>query len=251
MSDPTRRFSDRVDNYVRYRPGYPAAIIDLLAAECGLTRRSVVADIGSGTGLLARLFLDNGNRLYGVEPNQEMRQAGERLLAGYPGFTSLPGTAENTGLPDSCIDFITAGQAFHWFEPAAAIREFRRILKTGGWVVLVWNDRQGDDTPFLAEYERLLQRYAIDYGAVTHKGVDDSGLWTLFGDELKLATFENSQLFDYEGVKGRLLSSSYAPLPGHPNHEPMLSELYDLFQAYQENGQIRFRYTTLVYYYQL
>lgn len=166
MNDPTRRFSNRVDNYVKYRPGYPTAIVDLLAAECRLTPQSLVADIGSGTGLLARLFLDNGNRVIGVEPNPEMCQAGERFLAPYAGFTSLPGTAEATGLADASVDFITAGQAFHWFDPEAAIQEFRRILKTDGWVVLAWNDRQNATTSFFAGYEDLLQRYGIDWSTI-------------------------------------------------------------------------------------
>src|SRR6266446_9260655 len=113
MSAPTERFSNRVENYIRYRPGYPKEIIELLKAECGLFPQSVVADAGSGTGLLAKLFLENGNLVFGIEPNREMRAAGERLLQAYPRFTSIAGTAEATTLPGQSVDFVTAGQAFH------------------------------------------------------------------------------------------------------------------------------------------
>src|SRR5689334_15561560 len=134
MVDPTLRFSNRVDNYSKYRPTYPSAVLDLLAAECGLTSNALIADIGSGTGLLAELFLTNGNRVVGVEPNREMRAAGERLLANAPGFTSVDGTAEATTLAAGSVDFVTAGQAFHWFDRALARVEFARILKPEGWV---------------------------------------------------------------------------------------------------------------------
>src|SRR5438876_6048912 len=139
MPDPTQRFSNRVENYVRYRPGYPKEVLTLLKAECGLKADSIIADIGSGTGILAELFLASGNRVFGVEPNREMREAGERLLQAYPRFTSIAGTAEATTLPNQSVDFITAGQAFHWFDRAQCLREFERILRPGGWVVLVWN----------------------------------------------------------------------------------------------------------------
>ena len=150
MSDSTRRFSSRVDNYVKYRPSYPPEVVELLAAECGLTPGALVADIGAGTGLLAELFLQNGYRVLGVEPNREMRQAGERLLGDYPHFTSIDGTAEVTTLADKSVDIITAGQAFHWFDREKARAEFARILRPGGWVALVWNERRVDATPFLA-----------------------------------------------------------------------------------------------------
>jgi SAM-dependent methyltransferase len=248
MTEPTKRFSNRVEYYLKYRPGYPPAIIELLRAACNLTPASVVADLGCGTGFLARLFLDHGNRVFGVEPNREMRTAGEQLLGHYPNFTSIAATAESTTLPDSSIDFVTAGQAFHWFKPDLATAEFQRILKPAGWVVLVWNERQTDSSPFLAAYEQLLRRYALDYKIATHTNVGDSRLTTLFGRGLKEATFANAQSFDFEGIKGRLLSSSYAPLAGHPQHEPMLAELQAIFRTHQLDGRIEFKYTTHVYY---
>lgn len=115
MQDSTQRFSTRVANYIKYRPLYPPAVLETLGQRCGLTDRSIIADVGSGTGILAEMFLRNGNTVYGVEPNREMREAGERLLVDYPNFHSIDGTAEATALEDGNVDFVTAGQAFHWF----------------------------------------------------------------------------------------------------------------------------------------
>jgi ubiquinone/menaquinone biosynthesis C-methylase UbiE len=150
MTDPTQRFTNRVDHYTKYRPPYPRAVLDLLRVKCGLTSTSVVADVGSGTGILSQLFLNNGNRVFGIEPNKEMREAGERRLNDHPRFTSVAGTAEATTLDDDSVDLVTAGQAFHWLDPERTRTEFARILEPGGWVVLVWNWRRKDKTPFLA-----------------------------------------------------------------------------------------------------
>lgn len=249
MIDPTRRFSTRVENYVKYRPGYPKAILALLRNECKLTPASVIVDVGSGTGLSAGLFLANGNPVYGVEPNREMREAGEKLLAGSPRFTSVAATAEATTLPAAVADFIIAGQAFHWFDSAKARAEFVRILKPGGWVVLLWNERRVRDTLFMRNYERLLKTYSPDYAQVDHRRVDNAALSAFFGARgFRYAQFKNRQTFDFAGVQGRLLSSSYAPEADHPNHEPMLAELRRIFDAYQRQGVVSFNYDTQVYY---
>ncbi len=249
MFNSTQRFSSRVDNYVKYRPGYPPALLDLLRAECGLTPEAAVADIGSGTGLLATLFLENGNRVWGVEPNKEMREAGEHLLARYPNFTSIAATAEDTTLPDHRFDFVTAGQAFHWFDKARTPTEFTRILKPLGWIVLVWNERRINAGPFQIAYERLLRTYGTDYLEVSHHqfGLDDLCAW-FQNDSFQVRTLENVQVFDFEGLKGRLLSSSYAPEAGHPSHEPMLRELKAIFDMNQVAGRVTFEYGTEVYY---
>ena len=252
MTDPTQRFSSRVTNYVKYRPSYPAAIIDLLAAECGLMPDSIVADIGSGTGLLSELFLKAGQRVWGIEPNREMREAGEQLLRGYDRFVSIAATAEATTLPDHSVDFITAGQAFHWFDRERAGAEFARILKPQGWLVLIWNERRVDSTPFLRAYEQLLRTYSTDYAQVDHKQVDLDVIQVAFPTvAFNTRSFDNRQRFDFAGVQGRLLSSSYAPEAGHPNHAPMLAELASIFDAYQQHGEIVFEYDTRVYYGQL
>jgi len=250
MIDSTQRFSSRVDNYIRYRPSYPAAIVDLLEKECGLTPEWVVADAGSGPGNLTRLFLDNGARVVGVEPNREMREAGERLLRGYPAYSSVAGTAEATTLTDASVDLVTAGQAFHWFDQARARQEFARILRAPRWVALVWNVRRVDATPFLVAYEQLLLAYGTDYAQVgLRDAADDAALERFFAPNgYRRATFENRQMFDYEGLKGRLLSSSYAPEAGQPGHDAMLDELRALFDRYQEDGTVAFEYDTSMYY---
>jgi len=205
--DPTLRFSSRVEDYIRYRPSYPRGITDLLARECGLTEHSQIADIGSGTGLLAQVFLDFGCEVLGVEPNLEMRLAGERLLWAWPRFHSVNGRAEATTLPDRSVDFVTAAQAFHWFEPEQARTEFRRILKPNGWVVLVWNERL--NVPgLMADYESLVVRYGPERPRLEIHEID-----RFFGDGVWfLATLSNQQQFDLEGLRGRFRSSSYAPL---------------------------------------
>lgn len=251
MDDPTRRFSNRVDNYIRYRPSYPAAVLDPLRQR-GLTAEWVIADIGSGPGNLTRLFLDNGNPVYGVEPNTEMRQAGERLLQDYPAFTSVEGTAEATTLPDDSVDLVVAGQAFHWFDHQRARSEFERILKPPRLVALMWNERRLASTPFLAAYERLLREYGTDYAQVRHRAAadaaDTAALQEFFAPHgYELASFTNEQVFDVEGLRGRLLSSSYAPTAGQPGHDAMLEALRSLFDAHQTDGVVTLEYDTRVY----
>jgi SAM-dependent methyltransferase len=248
-NDPTSRFSTRVADYVRYRPGYPPGVLRLLEEECGLDSASVVADVGSGTGLLSELFLRNGNRVYGVEPNREMRGAGERLLAAYANFVSVDGRAEGTTLDDRSVDFVTAGQAFHWFDPPRARREFRRILRPGGWAVLVWNDRRTAGTPLLEEYERLLLEYGTDYKEVSVRYSEESMLAALYGPgEIRTRSFDNEQVFDLEGLRGRLTSSSYSPQPGHPGFDPMMRELESIFRRHEREGRVAVAYDTKVFY---
>ena len=251
VKDATQRFSSRVDNYVLYRPGYPPEILQLLQSECGLTEESVIADIASGTGIFTRLLLDNGNAVFGVEPNDEMRQAGELFLASCSGFTSVAGAAEATTLPDHSVDIITAAQAAHWFDREKARREFIRILKPGGWTVLVWNERRTASTAFLREYERLLLAYGTDYQEVRHERTTAEIAAFFSPSPFRSCAFETSQEVDYIGLEGRLLSSSYTPMPDHPHYEPMLRELRRIFDAHQVSSRVALEYNTLVYYGQL
>jgi len=251
VKDATQRFSSRVDNYVLYRPGYPPEILQLLQSECGLTAESVIADIASGTGIFTRLLVENGNRVFGVEPNDEMRQAGERFLKSYSRFTSVAGAAEATTLPDRSVDIITAAQAAHWFDRERARREFIRILKPGGWNVLVWNERRTASTAFLREYERLLLAYGTDYQEVRHERTTAEIAGFFSPSPFRSCAFETSQEVDYIGLEGRLLSSSYTPTPDHPNYESMLRELRRIFDAHQVSGRVALEYDTLVYYGQL
>jgi SAM-dependent methyltransferase len=249
MKPATQRFSSRVENYIKYRPGYPIGVVETLAKECGLTMQSIIADIGSGTGILSELFVKNGSRVFGVEPNREMREAGERFLKKYSTFTSVDGTAEATTLADRSADFVTAGQAFHWFDRDRARREFSRILRPNGWVVLIWNERLTDTSAFLRAYEELLQKYGTDYTAVDHRNVDADAIAGFFAPQpFTLRKFENRQVVDFDGAKGRLLSSSYTPEPGHPNYQPMLDEFRSIFDKHTVDSQVAFDYVTLMYF---
>ena len=241
-----QRFSSRVENYVRYRPSYPKAIIETLERECGLTRDSVVADIASGTGIFTKLFLEHGNPVFGVEPNPDMRRAGEEFLAQYPKFTSINGTAEATTLAPKSVDFVTAAQAGHWFDPAKSRREFARILKPNGWLVLVWNERLTDSSQFLRDYEEMLLRFGTDYKEVGHEHAVVGAFFSPSPFQERTCTIQ--QKFDYAGVEGRLMSSSYAPGPEHPNYQPMLRELQRIFQLHQKDGQVVIEYITRMYF---
>ena len=251
MLDPTKRFSNRVEDYIKYRPSYPPDVIGLLEVECGLTPASVIADVGSGTGILSELFLKHGNRVFGVEPNSEMRAAGDKLLAKYSNFSSIDGAAEATTMVNTSVDFITAGQAFHWFDRQRSRAEFERILKPGGWVVLIWNGFRVETSPLNNAYQQLVLEYGTDYQEVRREiiGCDVESFYT--PGVCQVARFEFQQPFDFEGLKGRLLSSSYAPEPDHPHYQPMLRKLRAIFDANQKDGKIIFRYETELYYGQL
>lgn len=247
MTDNTQRFSDRVANYVQYRPGYPAELLDFFGDTLCIQPNAQIADIGSGTGKLTELFLEAGYVVAGVEPNDDMRLAGEALLAPYPTFVSVSGTAENTTLPDQSADVILAGQAFHWFDRARAGAEFRRVLKPGGWVALIWNERS-EASPFLRDYDRFLHEFSTDYAEVYHRHIDQTVFDEFFGaGRYQTATFVNYQDFDFDGLTGRYLSSSYSYAQTHPKHPAAVGELRRLFELRQQNGIVRFAYETRVY----
>jgi SAM-dependent methyltransferase len=249
--NPTTRFSSRVESYIRSRPDYPPAILDGLRRACRLTPASVVADIASGTGIFTRHLLENGNRVFSVEPNADMRDAAERLLCSYPNLVSTAGSAEATTLDDASVDLITAAQAAHWFDLPRARREFTRILRPGGYVALLWNQRLTDTTPFLRGYETLLETYSTDYAEVRHERTTDVIDSFFAPAPFREETFPNYQELDYAGLEQRLLSSSYAPPAGHPNYEPMLTALRRIFDAHHENSYVRIEYTTRLFYSQL
>jgi len=252
MTNSTTRFSNRVENYIKFRPGYPAQVLETLALNCGLNASSVVADIGSGTGIFTKVLLSKALQVFAVEPNDAMRAAAENMLQKERGFVSINGTSENTTLPDHSVDFITAAQAFHWFNIAECKMEFQRIGKPGAWTVLIWNERRMDSSPFLRGYEALLQKFGTDYTQVNHTRFDSGAIASFFDPQaFELRTFDNRQLFDYAGLEGRLLSSSYTPDAASPHYAEMLRALKVLFEEHQENGAVSFDYDTNIYFGQL
>jgi len=246
--NPTERFSDRVDDYVRSRPSYPPRLIETLARRTGLGPASVVADIGAGTGVLTALLLPLAGRVLAVEPNAAMRTAAEARHGDQPGFASVAATAEATTLPANSVDLITVAQAFHWFDPIATRREFARILKPGGWVALIWNERELAHPPFMAGYEDLLRRRALDYDQHTHGRIDEEIIARFFAPAgYKRIDEPSQQVLDLAGLESRALSSSYVPRKGQPGHEAFMAELRDLFARHAVDGRVDFPYLTKLY----
>jgi SAM-dependent methyltransferase len=239
----TTRFSNRASDYARYRPQYPESLVEALCTSLGLAPGSVVADIGSGTGISVGYLLDLGCTVFAVEPNEEMRRAAEERFAAHPRFRSVQGTAEATTLPDASADAVTAAQAFHWFDPARTRLEWRRILRPDGRVAVFWNSRR-TSTPFLREYERLLHTFAIDYQEVKNEWTAAERLQTFFAGASEAHVFSNLQRLDVESLGGLLRSASYTPPPGHPRHEPMMRQLEALFAAHQRDGFVTMEYDT-------
>lgn len=248
MANTVERFSNRVENYAKYRPTYPPEVLRFLQDELNLQSGSVVADVGSGTGISTKIFLENGNTVYGVEPNAAMRAAAEDFLKNFPNFKSVDGTSEQTTLRDDSIDFVTAAQAFHWFDAEKTRAEFKRILKPGGDVVLIWNERLLDTNEFLREYEKFLLEFGTDYGKVRHDYLPKEKLNDFFPRGFKVASFKNAQIFDFEGLKGRVLSSSYMPSERDARYEEMTKSLHGIFTKHAENDRIAVLYDTNVYY---
>jgi len=250
MSDlhSTARFSDRVDDYVRYRPDYPSALIEWLQREQGVDAAWRVADVGAGTGISSKMFLDAGYRVTAVEPNAPMRAAAERWLQAYENFDAVDGKADATGLPDASVDLVTVAQAFHWFDQETTRREFARILRPRGLAAIWWNSRRLTGTRFLEGYETLLPQFGTDYASVAERYTDDERMRAWFGAGFcGSARFEHAQRLDFEALRGRLMSSSYAPQAGHPQHEPMLRALRELFDSCAEQGTVSFDYDTRIF----
>jgi SAM-dependent methyltransferase len=248
VPDPASRFSDRVQDYVRWRPGYPPEVLEALRGDLGLRPSHVVADVGSGTGLLSRLLVENGNVVYGVEPNRAMAAWAEVDLGPTGRFHSVDGRAEATGLDDDSVDLVTAGQAFHWFKVPESRAEFLRILRPGGGVALAWNLRRVDSTPFLRDYEAFLHRWSNDYDEVSAQYANEASLRGLFGEAgWQERRFDSTQHFDLEGLRGRLLSSSYTPKEGDPRRDAMLAALPAVFEAHAREGRVAFEYDTRVF----
>ena len=249
VRDPLARFSDRAEDYAKYRPHYSHDVVHALRQACGLAPQHVIADVGCGTGLLAEIFLQNGNRVIGIEPNREMRAMGEEYLSRYPNFRMVGGSAEATTIDESTADFVIAGQAFHWFRVPETRAEFVRILKPGGWAVLIWHHRDAQATPFLRAYEEFVGKYSTDYEHVSTKYLANYDVLQRFfaPNQMTLIQQQNRQRLDFDGLRGRLLSSSYIPKSGE-KHDAMLAALPQLFAAHADNGEVVLQYDTNIYY---
>jgi SAM-dependent methyltransferase len=248
--ESTKRFTGRADYYSSYRPGYPDQVVTHLEAEEVLRPGSLVADIGAGTGISSALFLRHGYRVIAVEPNRDMRAAAIDQLSGYASFRGVDGTAEATTLDDASVDTVVAATAFHWFDAPRARREFRRILRPGGRTVLIWNRRR-KDAPFLEAYDRFLLDRCPDYAArrTSWRENLDSSVASFYGGTglFRHARFDNLQLLGLDAFIGRVMSSSYAPLPGEPGHEEFAAGMRELFERFESNGRVTMEYDTCVY----
>jgi len=246
--DPTHRFTDRVADYVKYRPGYPPALLSWLRGEHGVDEAWVVADVGAGTGISSRLFLEAGHAVVAVEPNAAMRAAAVEALGSSPRFRAVDAPAEATTLPAQSVDLVVAAQAFHWFDHAAVRGEWARILRPAGLALVLWNSRRTGGTPFLDGYEELLRAHALDYALVAERYSDEAYMRGWFGPGFRAArSFENRQVLDLAGLRGRVLSASYMPGPNHPGHQPMLGSLARLFERTQVSGHVTIEYETRAY----
>ena len=244
--DFTKRFTGRASFYSTARPSYPDEILNILRTEISFDQTLVVADIGSGTGLLSKLFLTNGNRVIGVEPNDDMRIFAEKSLRKFPKFLSVRGTAEHTSLESATVDLVTVGQALHWFDCESTSREFARILKTNGHVCIVYNDRNNQD-PFMREYDQIVSRYARDRANVPN--IDDAYLSGFFrkGKYSKFS-LPNEQLLDFEGLLGRMTSASYMPNPSDEEQFALLrKDVARIFKTYEKRGKVGMLYDTTVF----
>ena len=245
MKSSTERFSERAEQYARYRPRYPNALLDFLASK--IPSPATVADIGSGTGILSGQLLQFGYQVIALEPNRPMREAAERALSGHQGFTSVEGTAENTELPSFSVDAITCAQSFHWFDRAKCRTEFDRILRPQGLIALIWNDRARQD-PLMEQYDELLTRFVPEYPSCSHRRVSATEIQAFFADGwFELFTFPNHQSLTRDEFLGRLISSSYVPLAGEPGHEDLIDACNALFNRFAANGSVRFLYETQLY----
>ncbi|CAN5362415.1 class I SAM-dependent methyltransferase [soil metagenome] len=243
-ADPTKRFAGRVADYARYRPAYPEALLDFLEAEGGLREGARVADVGAGTGIFSRQLAGRGAHVVAVEPNAEMLAAS----GCHPSITPHLAPAENLGLQPAAFDLVTVAQAFHWFDRGAFRSEAASVLRRGGTLAVIWNERLTDATPFLAGYENLLLRYGTDYQIVNHAAITAGDMAAFFAPAtMRIATFPHAQDLDLKSLTGRVFSSSYTPPPGHPNHQPLRAALRHLFAQHATNALVRFEYRCIAY----
>jgi ubiquinone/menaquinone biosynthesis C-methylase UbiE len=245
---PTERFTNRVGDYKKHRPGYPQKLVTILVENEALPQNAIVADVGAGTGHWSRELLPHVRTLYAVEPNNEMRREAESAFESAPNYISIDGTAEATELHNHSVDLITAAQAFHWFDAEQARREFKRILKPGGHVALVWNVRDTEADEFQREYDNLLRTHIVDFKKTFARSASDEHIFRFYAtQQVEIFVAANDQLFDLDSLLGRLMSSSYAPKPPSPIYDTLIQEMTALFNRHNQNGRVRFIYQSKLY----
>lgn len=240
------RFEGRAEDYSKNRPGYPRELLRTLKNEFGFSRSDVVADVGSGTGILSELFLENGNVVYCVEPNKDMRRVAEERLERYiPRFVSVDGRAESTTLKDRSIDLITVGQALHWFDPDRTRAEFARTIRKRGHVAVVYNYRRRRGAVGQA-YAALVNRYEKDKASVPY--ARDAYVKKFLGNgDFRKFVMPNSQSLDLEGMLGRLASSSYMPRRGSREWTDVEEDASKMIREHGDKGTLVLRYDTTMY----
>ncbi len=246
MRDSKIRFSDRVADYVKYRPSYPEALMNHLTGDLQVNSESIVADVGAGTGIFSKLLAAIVAKVYGIEPNREMREASCNFLRGFDNFQAVDGSSEATKLDDGTVDFITAAQSFHWFEPVLTKQEFQRILRPDGLVVLIWNHRL-IDTPFLQKYETILRNNAPEYELVNHTKMSENEIRSFYGGEFRKENFPHVQILDWESLLGRVNSSSYVPKKNTKENRILEKLLRAAYESESDQGIVEFRYACEVY----
>lgn len=243
------RFTGLSEIYSKYRPSYPSEMMDYLySSEIGMTSSSIVADIGAGTGKLSKLLLLRGSFVYCVEPNDDMRTAGEIELKDFDNFKYLKCSAENTSLLSGSVDFVTAAQSFHWFDREAFKIECRRILGKNGLVVLIWNSRQAKN-PAVLENDEICRKHCPEYSLKkeTMRGGVPEDFIGFFRGEFDYRVFANNISYNLDAFIGRSLSSSYSPKKDMPSYDHFIADLTEFFGRHEKNGIFDFPQVTQIY----
>lgn len=233
----TDRFTGRADAYAVGRPTYPPVAIDRLLAGLGDPHALVVADLGAGTGISARVVAEKGPRVVALEPNAAMRAKAEP----HPRITWVEGTAETTTLDDASVDVAAAFQAWHWFDHDAAVRELRRVVRPGGRIALLSYERDEHDA-FTRELGNIFRTHATE--PIEKLRADALARFTAIPGARR-SEYLNIQKLDRPGIHARLSSSSYMPHEG-PAEAAMLADADALFARYSREEAVQIRLVTYV-----
>jgi len=239
--NPTGRFSNRADDYAKYRPTYPSEAIDALLHGLGAPAALFAVDVGAGTGIASRLLAARGVRVLAVEPNRAMREAAEAD----PRVTFVEGTAESFPIADGSADLVLAAQAFHWFRAEPSVREMGRALRAGGRLALMWNRRSTADALTAGYRDALLVVGANPTLEAMDSDVEAVERSGLFGPT-RVERFLHAHRLDREALIGRALSASYVPKDG-PALTELVAKLDALYARHADaSGHVAMVYETEV-----